>query len=139
MDGAKTLDEVAAYMDAHQVKYARNQVSRTTADLSPELGNKLESMPKGQLFMIREADRSLLIMIADVKDAPVDLATAAPQIGQYLMNEKNKAAAAAELARLRSAAKITYLNGATAPAATPVVAAPPAPADANARGVAGMK
>ena len=139
MDGAKSLDEVATWMDAHQVKYSRNQVSRTTADLSPELGTKLESMPKGQLFMIREADRSLLIMIADVKDAPVDLATAGPQIAQYLMNTKNKAAAAAELERLRGTAKITYSNGASAPSAAPVAAPPAAPADANARGVAGMK
>lgn len=140
MDNAKSIEEVATWLDAHSVKYARNQVSRTTADLAPELGAKLLNMPKGQLFIIREGERSLLISIADVKDAPVTLEVAAPQIEQFLMNAKSKEAAAAEIARLRAAAKIDYL-GKTAPEKPAAAAAPAASAaaDANARGAADLK
>jgi EpsD family peptidyl-prolyl cis-trans isomerase len=141
MDGAKSIDEVAAWLDTHQVKYTRNQVSRTTADLAPELGAKLLAMPKGQLFIIREGERSLLISIADVKDAPVTVEVAGPQIEQYLMNAKSKEAAAAEIARLRGAAKIEYFGKNAPPAAAP--AAAPATsnsaADANAHGAADLK
>ena len=167
MDSAKSLEDVAAWLDAHKVKYGRAQLSRTSADLAPELTGKLLSMPKGQLFIIREGDRTLLISLADVKDSPVTLEVAAPQIEQFLYNKKSKEAADAELARLRAAAKIEYLNkGATgkdasaaasaaaaapAPAAAvtpvaPVVVAPAVPAsapttsnEANDRGVAGLK
>eukprot|EP01133_Synstelium_polycarpum_P012596 gene12596-14781_t len=93
MDSAKTLDDVAAWLDTHKVKYARTQLSRTSADLAPELSAKLLSMPKGQLFIIREGDRTLLISLADIRDNPVTLAQAAPQIEQFLFNKKNKDAA----------------------------------------------
>jgi EpsD family peptidyl-prolyl cis-trans isomerase len=154
-DGAKSLDEVAAWMDAHKVKFGRTQVTRSTTDLTPDMSARLLAMPKGQLFFVRENERSLLIAIAETREAPVTLQTAASQIEQFLVNRRNKEQAAAELARLRGAAKIEYLNKSMAldakamPAAAPVPAAPaaaPAPAPKAAtdnaaleRGVAGLK
>ena len=155
-DNAKALEEVAVWLDAHKVKFGRTQVSRTTADLAPELSAKLMAMSRGQLFVVKEGERSMLISIAEIKDAPVTLEVASQQIEQYLMNKKTKDAATAELARLRSTAKIEYINKAMAldPKAAPLPAATPAPAlsettpasaaDANAkaaidRGVAGLK
>ncbi|MYM26313.1 peptidyl-prolyl cis-trans isomerase, EpsD family [Duganella sp. FT135W] len=154
IDNAKTLDEVAGWLDAHQVKYNRGQQARTTAELPPELSRQLLSMAKGQLFIIREGERSVLITIAEIKDAPVSPEAAAPQIEQYLLNKKNKDTADAEVKRLRAVAKIEYLNKAKAPAAASAPAASAAPAaasaaasapastpadDATARGVAGLK
>jgi EpsD family peptidyl-prolyl cis-trans isomerase len=155
-DNAKSLEELAVWLDAHKVKFGRTQVSRTTADLAPELSAKLMGMSKGQLFVVREGERSMLISIAEVKDAPVTIEVASQQIEQYLMNKKTKDAAAAELARLRATARIEYINKSMAldPKAAPLPAAPAAPAvsetapaaaaDANAkaaidRGVAGLK
>jgi peptidyl-prolyl cis-trans isomerase C len=151
-DSAKSLEEVALWLEAHKVKFARTQVSRSTADLAPELSSKLLAMPKGQLFIVKEGERSMLISIAETREAPVTLEVAAPQIEQFLFNKKNKDAAAAELARLRAGAKIEYLNKALAMDAKdrPAAAgpgAPPAPAPAAAdpnkaaldRGVAGLK
>ncbi|MES2260804.1 MAG: EpsD family peptidyl-prolyl cis-trans isomerase [Pseudomonadota bacterium] len=146
MDGAKSLDEVAQWLDGHKVKYSRTQLSRTSADLPPELSGKLLAMPKGQLFIIREGERSMLIQIADIKDSPVTLEGASAQIEQFLFNKKNKEAADAEIKRLRSAAKIDYFNKADAVATAPVpagTAQPGAPAaggdESTARGVAGLK
>ena len=160
VDGAKSLEEIAVWMDAHKVKYGRTQVTRSTADLAPEVSSKLLALPKGQLFIVKEGDRAMLISIADVREAPVTLAVAAPQIEQYLVSQKNKELAAAEIKRLRQTAKIEYLNkdlamDPNAPAAMPA-AAPAAPAAAPAaaqadagagatdnaaveRGVAGLK
>lgn len=149
-DASKSLDEVASWLDAHKIRYARNQVTRSTADLAPELSAKLLAMPKGQLFIVREGERSLLNTIAEVKDAPVTLEVAAQQIEQFLVNKKNKDAADAELARLRAAAKIEYMNkdmapgapGDPGPAALPATEAPAADAASKAaldRGVLGLK
>ncbi|MGZ3180905.1 MAG: EpsD family peptidyl-prolyl cis-trans isomerase [Telluria sp.] len=136
---SKSLDEFAAWLDAHNVKYGRGSVVRTTADMPPELSGRIAALPKGQIFIVKEFDRTLVLAVNDTKEAPVTLATAAPQIEQFLLNKKNKEAADAEVARLRQTAKIEYLNGQPAPApaapgagaaATP--AAPAAPATAAA-------
>lgn len=160
MDSAKSLEDVAAWLDANKVKYGRTQLSRSSTDLAPELSTKLLSMPKGQLFIIREGDRTLLISLVDIKDSPITLAQVTPQVEQFLFNKKNKDAADAEIKRLRASAKIEYLNKTETPTAAPApaaaasapaplavpavpVAAPAAPAadasEINARGVAGLK
>lgn len=164
-DTTKSLDEVAAWLDERKIKYLRTAASRTTSDLSPDMSAKLKSIPKGQLFVVKEGERSMLVTVTDIKDNPASLEVAGPQIEKFLFNKKNKEAADAELARLRAAAKIEYLNKTAATAAatgsanpsataTPAVpaaapaapatpgaapAAAPADADAAARGVAGLK
>lgn len=148
IDKSKSLDEVAAWMESNKIGFARGQVSRTTTDLAPELVGKLQSMPKGQLFIINEGDRAMLMTIIDIKDVPVKLAAAAPQIEQYLVNTRAKDAAKQEMERLRAAAKIEYLNqpaaataatAATAASGAASAASASASAAAAARGVAGLK
>ena len=151
-DKARTLDDVAAWLDANKVAYVRGEASRTTSDLAPEMSSRLKGMVPGRLFVVREGPRSMFVSISGIKDNPASLALAAPQIEKFLMTRRGKDAAEAELARLRSGARIDYLNTAalaSAPAAPSVksaaapVAAPaaaPGPADeATARGVAGLK
>lgn len=154
LDSAKSLDEVAVWLDQHKIKYARAELARNSSELPPEMTAKLVAMPKGQLFIIKEGARSMLISVADIKDSPVALEQAEPQIEQFLFNKANKDASEAELARLRAAAKIEYPNAADAPSVGTAAVSPsvapaaastpaPAPADASAvandRGVAGLK
>lgn len=149
-DGAKSLEEVASWMDAHRVKFSRNQISRTSADLPPEMSKRLLELPKGQLFIVREGDRVVLSQIVEVKDVPAELEASTPQIEQYLATAHAKQAAANEVARLRGGAKIEYLNKAMAPSAAPAAAGKPAGDGAAAvkpvgddaaavRGVSGLK
>jgi len=152
IDGYKSIDEAAAWMEAHKVQFGRNTVSRATTDLPVELSSKLLAMPKGQLFLVREGDRAILSVVTDIKEAPVTLEQSAAQIEQFLYNKRVKQLSDAELARLRAAAKIEYLNKSMAPGAAPAAApaaAPVAPAaapaaasdgaSANERGVAGLR
>ncbi|MRX19232.1 peptidyl-prolyl cis-trans isomerase, EpsD family, partial [Pseudoduganella sp. FT9W] len=122
IDNAKSLEEVAAYLDAHKVKFSRNQIQRSSSDLPPELSSRLLAMKPGQLFLVKEGSRSVLATVVETKEAPVTLEVATPQIEQYLFGTKNKEAAAAEVQRLRAAAKIEYLNKAAAPASAPAAA-----------------
>lgn len=117
-DRSTSLDDVAQFLDARQIGFGRAQVTRSTADLKPEVAAKLSSMPKGQLFFVQEGPRALLTALTEVRDAPVSLAIAAPQITQFLANRKNKELAQAEIARLRATAQIAYLNKDLAPDAT---------------------
>jgi peptidyl-prolyl cis-trans isomerase C len=141
MDSSHSLDEMALWLDAHKIKYSRTQLAPTSSELAPELGNKLLIMPKGKLFLVQEGERTLLVLIADVKDVPVSLDIAAPAIEQFLINQKNKESARAELTRLRALAKIEYLNPPGKATEPPPPAALTAEAEnaAHARGVAGLK
>jgi EpsD family peptidyl-prolyl cis-trans isomerase len=144
MDSAKSIDEVAAWLDAHGVQYIRRQSARSTADLPPEMATKLQVMQKGQLFIVKEGERSMLAFLNDVKHTPVAIEAAQKQIEQFLINEKRRDAATAEIARVRASTKIEYLSkeaaakdGSHAPAA----GAKPASAkeDHITQGVAGLK
>jgi EpsD family peptidyl-prolyl cis-trans isomerase len=118
-DNAKSIDEVAAWLDQHHVKYSPAQASRTSTDLPLELNAKLKDMPRGKLFAVKEGERTMLVSLSDVKDAPITLDLARPQIERLLVARKGKEAADAELARLRSTAKVEYLNKDYAVAAAP--------------------
>lgn len=133
MDKTRSLDDVAAWLDQHKVKYQKAELSRSGSELPPELSAKLLALAKGQLFIVREGERSMLVTIADIRSSPVELDAARPQIEQYLVAKKGKEAAEEEVKRLRASAKIAYINQ-----PSPVADAG-APATALERGVAGLK
>jgi peptidyl-prolyl cis-trans isomerase C len=107
---AQTLNDVAAWLDTHHVHYARGQLSRSSADLAEMVVAKLKMMKRGQIFIVKQGDNTLISSLTNTKDSPVTVQDAAPQIKQYLINSKSKEAVSAELERLRSLAKIEYLN-----------------------------
>lgn len=148
LGGFKTLQEVAVWLDAKGIQYDRGEVARSVAELPPQISERLKDARKGQLFVIGMGPRTMLVLMDNVKDSPVSLADATPQIEQVLLNKKRKEVGEAELAKLRSEAKIEYFDKALANAEStppqPQAAAPgkDKAATANediARGVSGLK
>jgi len=80
--------------------------------LPPQMAKILQEKSKDTIFIVNEQENSLLISVNAIKDSPVTLTMAAPQIERFLLNQKYKEATDAEVARLRAAAKIEYLNAA---------------------------
>lgn len=124
MDSAQTLDEVAAWMDKHGVKYARGQTTRSTADLPEQVAAKLLQLQRGKLFLVSEGNNRVLSVLIAVNDSPVTALNAEPQIEQFLINKMSKDAVETEIAHLRSIAKIEYLNASAPVAVQPSVIAP---------------
>ena len=116
IDSVNSIEEVSAWLDSHSIRYARGQLSRSTSDMPEQMVEKIKEMNKGQLFLVNEGNNRLINFIFDIKDSPVTFTNAALQIEQYLINKKSKDAVDAEIAHLRSLAKIEYLN-ASAPVA----------------------
>ncbi|MBX3616240.1 EpsD family peptidyl-prolyl cis-trans isomerase [Nitrosomonas sp.] len=110
LDTAKTLDEVVLWLEKNKIQYIRNVASRSTADLPPQMATVLQEKSKDTIFIVNEQETSSLIYVNAIKESPITLAAAAPQIEKFLMNQKLKAATDAEIARLRTAAQIEYLN-----------------------------
>lgn len=110
LESAKSIEQVATWLDTNHVPYKRTQLSRSTADFAPEMITKLQAIRKNQLFVIKAGEYSMLSSVYDVKPSPVTAEAAAPQIAQYLRNKKRQEVGDAELERLRASAKIEYLN-----------------------------
>jgi len=117
MDSAKSLGEVETWLISHGVHYLRGQASRNSTELPPEMVTRLQGMPQGKLFTVSEGGKVMVIALVGIKPSPTALKDAEPLIAQYLFNKKAKEVADAEVASLRSRAKIEYLN-ASAPVAT---------------------
>ena len=110
VDSAKSVDAVAAWLDAHQVRYVRGQLSRSTTDLPEQMVAKLKDMQKGEIFIVNEGESSMINQISNIKISPISAKVAEPQIAQYLYNKKAQEMAQAEITHLRAGAKIEYVN-----------------------------
>lgn len=117
IDNAKSLDDVAAWLDAHSVQYARGQAIRSSADLPSMAVTKLLDLPKGKMFLVSDGDNKVLSIVAAARERPISAQNAELQIERFLTSQRYKEAADLEVAHLRSLAKIEYVN-ASAPAAT---------------------
>ncbi|MGB4812476.1 MAG: EpsD family peptidyl-prolyl cis-trans isomerase [Methylophilaceae bacterium] len=128
---AKTVEDVTAWLDSHHIKYTRNNTAHAAESLPAELLEKFNKMVVGDLIFINGNGRTLVGRMVEIKDMPISDADAKPLVERILAGDKRKKAAEAEMARLRSAAKIEYLNkkfesanvtGPTTPEATPSAA-----------------
>ncbi|MPS48359.1 EpsD family peptidyl-prolyl cis-trans isomerase [Methylobacillus sp.] len=138
----KTLQEVAAWLDAKGIQYDRGEVARSVAELPPQISERLKDARRGQLFVIGMGPRTMLVLMDSVKDSPVSLADATPQIEQMLLNKKRKEAGEAEIKRLRAEAKIEYLDKSAEPSKAPEKSEQTKSSSGDddiARGVSGLK
>jgi hypothetical protein len=110
ISGAKSLNDVKVWLDKNNIQYSHSVVSRSTADFSPEMAAMLQERGKGDVFIINEKENSLLVTIDTIRDSSIITAIAAEQIEKFLINQKYKKAIDTEITRLRSFAKIEYLN-----------------------------
>lgn len=108
MASADSLDKIVSWLNRHNVRYARGQLSRSASDLPEQIMSKINKLHKGQLFVVKEGKNSLLNFIVNIKSSPVTINDAAPQIEQHLSNKKSLEVVEAETAHLRSLAKIDY-------------------------------
>jgi len=141
LKNAKSLDEVANWLDAKGIQYDRGEISRNLADLPKPLVERVQEAKAGQLFVIGMGNRTMIITVDSLKNSPVSLADATPQIEQILLNQKKKFAAETALAKLRSDAKIEYTNAEDVPVAqAPAETAKPEHVDADvAHGAASLR
>jgi len=144
----KTLEEMVTWLKDHHIEFAHGAAPINSAELPDQLAKKIKEMRKGQLFALQQADKTVVFTLRGTKDDPIKLEVAEPQIGKFLLDQRNKEASGAEITRLRASAKIEYLNksrpddkAAAAPASAPAANAtvkPKTEADHIKKGVADL-
>jgi hypothetical protein len=110
IDDAKTMDDVIAWLDTHKIENTKSESIRPSADLPPQILSKMQGHTEPQFFVLNEGGKSLLVSTAYLKDNPVTLQMAEPEIMRFLVNKKSQEAGEAELKRLRTVAKLEYTN-----------------------------
>lgn len=117
MDAARSLDDVAAWLEGQRIAYTHSKQMRMMADLPPAMASKLSDMKKGQMWMVKDGASAWLLGVVDIQDSPVTIEAAAAQIERELLDRKVRESGAAEVARLRAVASVAYLNQGAAQAA----------------------
>ncbi len=109
-DAAKTLEEVTAWLDAKQIKYARNKAARAAESIPPGLVTKMSQLNNGDLLFVHGPNGYSVARLLETKSQPIGIAESKPIIQRLLLNEKQKSLAVAEMERLRKASQIVYLD-----------------------------
>ncbi len=115
----KSMQEIVDWLQAQEIKVVPSQGVRAAEQLPLELLPKLQTMNDGeiQLFSASEGRYQVIRVVAS-RAAPVDEATAAPRIAQYLGNRRSSEAISADMKKLKAQAKIEYVGEFAAGAAS---------------------
>jgi EpsD family peptidyl-prolyl cis-trans isomerase len=128
---SKSLNEVAAWLKANDIKFAANASTKSAEQLPMELLPRLHQMKDGQVALFPNPRGLLIVQLVASQNAPLDLTAATPLIEQFTLNQRRSEMASKEIAQVRAAAKIEYQGSfvkpeaATVPATTSAPAAPP--------------
>jgi len=117
VDSGKSIDEITALLEKNNVQFSNASGVRSTADLPMQMVERLETIGSGRPFLIKERNGVSVATLHFLKEVPVGLDEARPQIQRFLMNRKDGDIAKTEVERLRRTAKIEYLDGTAGPAA----------------------
>ena len=115
MDQARSLDDIAAWLDGRRMVYALGRQVRSSADLPEAVLARMRDLQVGQMVIFREGDTASVLAIASVQEDSLTFEAAAPQIERILHDEKSRRQGETELTRLRAGAKLAYFDKNTLP------------------------
>lgn len=108
---ARSMQEIAAWLRSHGTNFVANYGVRAADQISLEILPKVQAMKEGQI-QLNDAGggRFQVIRLVASKEDPMDEATAAPRIGQFLLNLRSSEMIAKEMKQIKEHAKIEYVG-----------------------------
>ena len=108
---ARSLQEIADWLKSREVQYTMNRGGGAAEQIPMEILPKLQGMKAGDIRVIENGGGSInVIRVIATAAAPVDEATAARRIEQFLLNRRSSEVVAAEVRRLKDQARIEYVG-----------------------------
>jgi EpsD family peptidyl-prolyl cis-trans isomerase len=105
----QSVDELVGWLESRAVRYTVNRGSRAAEEVPLDMLPALHAMKDGEVRVIDAAANGLVVVrLLGSRLAPIDEASAAPLIREYLRRRRSHEAVAVELKRLRQQAKIEY-------------------------------
>jgi EpsD family peptidyl-prolyl cis-trans isomerase len=106
----RTMGDLVKWLQSKGARLAPNHGTRPAEQLPMSMLPVLESLKDGQIRLFKMPTGLTLVRLIASRTAPVDEATAAPRISQFLFNRAATEALAADRKALKAAAKIEYLG-----------------------------
>ena len=144
----KTINELGDWLKSQGIRFAVNASTQPAEKLPLEWVGRLHKLQDGQAAVISSPKGVLLLEVLGSRTEPIAEDKAGPVIEQFLVNQKKSELAKAELAKLRSSAKLEYMGdfagggSASDEAATAEAQVPEPAADTGAnieKGLSGLK
>lgn len=115
---AKTMADLVATLERHNIRFERNQIKGDTATLRDDLGRKLESVQPGEPLVILNQPTSTANVVIASEPAPLKSDVASAMAREAISNERANAAVQQRGLALRKTAKVTYAKGYAPPPAS---------------------
>ncbi len=112
LDKAGSPAEVGFILKDANVKFTDQTEIRAAEAFPMEILSRVAQMQRGDILIVKEARRIVLLQLMKNIPEPLDLARAAPAIRSYLAEGRKKNAAEELLGKLRERAKIEYSDDA---------------------------
>jgi EpsD family peptidyl-prolyl cis-trans isomerase len=107
----ESMQQIVDWLKAREVRYAMNRGARAAEQIPLEMLPRLQAMKDGDTQLIESGgDGAVVIRVAATRAAPIDEASAAPLIREFLLKRRSGDAVAAEMKRLKAQAKIEYVG-----------------------------
>lgn len=111
MSKDRSMEDIAGWLKSQNIKFAARRSQRAAEQMSLEHLPQVQAMKAGEIGLFDLGNQRLqVIRVVSFKDAPVDEATAAPRIQQFLSNRQSRGVLANEMTRIRDQAHIEYLG-----------------------------
>ena len=110
LNDAKALEGVMVWLDLHKVPYIKTEYLDKSADLPPQMLEKLHSGDTAQLYVFKGSEKTSILFPIKLMDSPISPADANAEIADIIVSQKRKEATEAYLHKLRAAAKLEYVN-----------------------------
>lgn len=108
LEKVSTPDQVKTLLTQHNIKFQDESVAKPAEQLPIEMLGTLAKSKIGDVVILPQNTKVLLMQVTNVADRPVTFEQAENQIEQFLTNTQNKKTLDAHLEQLRKVAKIEY-------------------------------
>lgn len=105
-----SLRDIAAWLKSRDIGFIPGSGVRAAEQLPFEHLDVMQAMKDGEIRVFEERGGIQVIRVVASKAAPVDEASAAPKIQQFLFNQRSAEAITREMKRIRDGAKIEYVG-----------------------------
>ncbi len=105
------MQEIADWLKARDVKFEAKRGVRAAEQISLNILPVVQKLNAGEIrLFVLGGDHYQVLRVLNSRESPVDEATAAPRIQQFLANQQSTQVLTTEMKRVREAAEIEYLG-----------------------------
>lgn len=110
LNGSASFDEIARWLTSQRIVHKQEFSVMAAGEVPIALLKAIYKLKKGQMAIVNDRHESKIIELVDSLEQPINEAEATPMIERFLMNERYRTLAEAEINKLRASASVEYMG-----------------------------